>query len=52
MPPGAERLAELHRVVQLLRGAKEADLVEKRRKAVAFLLGEYQRFVRDNPWLA
>lgn len=50
MPPGSERLAELHTVVQRLRGATEPDLVEKRRKAVAFLLGEYQRFLRDNPW--
>src|SRR5438552_2394320 len=50
MPPGSERLAELHTVVQRLRGAHEPELVEKRRKAVAFLLGEYQRFLRDNPW--
>src|SRR5882672_2206685 len=38
MPPGSERLAELHTVVQRLRGATEPDLVDKRRKAVAFLL--------------
>ena len=50
MPPGSERLAELHAVVQRLRGATDPELVEKRRKAVAFLLGEYQRFLRDNPW--
>ena len=49
--PGAERLLELHTVVSHLRGATEPDLVEKRRKAVAFLLGEYQRVLRDNPWL-
>jgi hypothetical protein len=51
MPPGSGRLVELHNVVQLLRGATEPDAVEKRRKAVAFLLGEYQRYVRDNPWM-
>jgi hypothetical protein len=50
MPPGCERLAELHKVVQLLRGAQEPLLAEKRRKAVAFLLAEYQRYLRDNPW--
>lgn len=50
MPPGAERLAELHNIVSLLRGAEDPQLQEKRRKAVAFLLGEYQRFLRDNPW--
>lgn len=52
MPPGSERLVELHTVVQRLRGATEPDLVEMRRKAVAFLLGEYQRYLRDNPWPA
>jgi hypothetical protein len=49
-PPGADRLVELHSVVQMLRGATDPDLLEQRRKAVAFLLGEYQRYLRDNPW--
>lgn len=49
-PPGTDRLRELHGVVQMLRGADDPDLVEKRRKAMAFLLAEYQRFLRDNPW--
>lgn len=49
-PPGVERLQELHGIVQMLRGAAEPELVEKRRKAMAFLLAEYQRFLRDNPW--
>lgn len=49
-PPGVDRLRELHGVVQLLRGADEPELVERRRKAMAFLLAEYQRFLRDNPW--
>lgn len=47
---GTERLAELHTVLQHLRGSPEADVGEKRRKAVHFLLGEYQRVLRDNPW--
>lgn len=51
LPPGAHRLVELHGVVQMLRGATDPELLEKRRKAVAFLLGEYQNFLRDNPWL-
>lgn len=49
-PPGADRMIELHGVVQMLRGATDANLLEQRRKAVAFLLGEYQRYLRDNPW--
>lgn len=49
-PPGTARLCELHHVVQMLRGAAEPEQVEKRRKAMAFLLAEYQRFLRDNPW--
>jgi hypothetical protein len=52
MPPGSDRLVELHGVVQMLRGATDPDLLEQRRKAVAFLLGEYQRFLRDNPWVS
>ena len=48
--PGTERLAELHTVLQHLRGSEEADVVERRRKAVHFLLAEYQRYLRDNPW--
>lgn len=51
MPPGSERLVELHGVVQMLRGATDPDLLEQRRKAVAFLLGEYQRYIRDNAWM-
>lgn len=51
MPPGAERIAELHAIVQLLRGGEHPEQAEKRRKAVAFLLAEYQRFLRDNPWV-
>ena len=47
---GTERLAELHTVLQHLRGSDDPDIVEKRRKAVHFLLAEYQRYLRDNPW--
>lgn len=50
MPPGSERLAELHNIVHLLRGATEPEQAEKRRKAIHFLLAEYQRYLRDNPW--
>ena len=50
MPPGAERVAELHGILRHLRGAEAPDIAEQRRKAVAFLLAEYQRFLRDNPW--
>lgn len=50
MPTGAERLAELHHIVHLLRGAEDPELAEKRRKAVHFLLAEYQAYLRDNPW--
>lgn len=50
MPPGSERLCELHGILQMLRGATEPEAVERRRKAAGFLLGEYQRFLRDNPW--
>lgn len=49
--PGTQRLAELHAVLQRLRGSNEADVVEQRRKAVHFLLAEYQRVLRDSPWL-
>lgn len=49
-PPGAERIAELHSILQHMRGSEDPELPEKRRKAVAFLLAEYQRFLRDNPW--
>ena len=47
---GTERLAELHAVLQHLRGSAEPDVAERRRKAVHFLLAEYQRVLRDNPW--
>lgn len=50
MPPGAERLAELHGILTALRGSTEPDVADRRRKAVAFLLAEYQKFLRDNPW--
>lgn len=49
-PPGSDRLHELHNVVQALRGATDAEQAETRRKAMAFLLAEYQKFLRDNPW--
>ena len=50
-PPGSERVQQLHAILQAMRGAGEdPELPEKRRKAVAFLLAEYQRFLRDNPW--
>lgn len=49
-PPGSERLTQLHAVLQAMRGRDDPDLPEKRRKAVGFLLAEYQRFLRDNPW--
>lgn len=47
---GTERLAELHSILQHLRGSEDPDVPEKRRKAVHFLLAEYQRVLRDNPW--
>lgn len=50
LPAGAERLSELHNIVHLLRGNPDPELAEKRRKAVHFLLAEYQRYLRDNPW--
>lgn len=49
-PPGSERLQQLHTILQAMRGAEEPEAVEKRRKALGFLLAEYQRFLRDNPW--
>lgn len=49
--PGTERLAELHAVLQHLRGSADPDVAEKRRKVVHFLLAEYQRVLRDRPWL-
>lgn len=49
-PAGAERVTELHAVLTHLRGSDDPDVADKRRKAVAFLLAEYQRFLRDNPW--
>lgn len=48
--PGTERLAELHAVLQHLRGSDDSDVAERRRKAVHFLLAEYQRVLRDSPW--
>jgi hypothetical protein len=47
---GTERLAELHNILQHLRGSDDPEVAEKRRKAVHFLLAEYQRVLRDNPW--
>lgn len=49
-PPGSERVQELHTILAAMRGGDDPELPEKRRKAVAFLLAEYQRFLRDNPW--
>jgi hypothetical protein len=49
--PGTERLAELHTVLQHLRGSADPEVAEKRRKAVHFLLAEYQRVLRDSPWM-
>ncbi|GEM_PF-5087903 len=49
-PPGGERVAEIHAVLSHLRGNDDPSTVEQRRKAVAFLLAEYQAFLRDNPW--
>lgn len=48
--PGSERIVELHAVLDRLRGLDAPDVAEQRRKAVAFLLAEYQRYLRDNPW--
>lgn len=48
--PGTDRLAELHAVLSHLRGSDDPEVAERRRKAVHFLLAEYQRFLRDNPW--
>lgn len=50
--PGTERLAELLAVLNHLRGSDDPEIVENRRKAVHFLLAEYQRYLRDNPWSA
>lgn len=50
IPPGAERIGELHNILAHMRGSTDPDVAEKRRKVVAFLLAEYQRFLRDNPW--
>lgn len=47
---GTERLAELHAVIAHLRGNDDPEIVEKRRKALHFMLAEYQRVLRDNPW--
>ncbi|HEX2021831.1 MAG TPA: hypothetical protein VHH36_03910 [Candidatus Thermoplasmatota archaeon] len=49
-PPGADRLAQLHAILQAMRAEDGPEVAEQRRKAVAFLLAEYQRFLRDNPW--
>ena len=48
--PGTERLAELHGILSHLRGSADAEVAERRRKAVHFLLAEYQKVLRDNPW--
>lgn len=48
--PGTQRLAELHTVIGHLRGASEPEDIERRRKALHFLLAEYQRVLRDAPW--
>lgn len=48
--PGTDRLAELHGILSHLRGSEDPDVAEKRRKAVHFLLAEYQKYLRDNPW--
>ncbi|MHB8605545.1 MAG: hypothetical protein ACYDCK_09860 [Thermoplasmatota archaeon] len=45
--PGTRRLAELHHVVSTLRGSEEPERVEARRKAVQFMLAEYQNVVRQ-----
>ncbi len=47
-PPGTRRLQEFFHVVMTLRGREE--LAGERRKAVAFLLAEYQNYLRDNPF--
>jgi len=51
-PPGTARLRELHAIVATLQGRADPDLVAARRKAAAFLLAEYQAYLRDNPWAA
>lgn len=47
-PPGTRRLLEFHHVVMTLRGRE--DMAEERRKAVQYLLAEYQHYLRDNPF--
>lgn len=47
-PPGTRRLIGLYEIVNTLRGRQGVD--EDRRKAVHFLLAEYQAWLRDNPW--
>lgn len=49
-PPGTRRLQEFFHVVMTIRGREE--LAEDRRKAVAYLLAEYQHYLRDNPFTA
>ena len=49
-PPGSDRIVELHAVLRRLRGQPETEVGEQRRKAIAFLLAEYQCYLRDNPW--
>ncbi|HVL49033.1 MAG TPA: hypothetical protein VM889_10790 [Candidatus Thermoplasmatota archaeon] len=49
-PPGTRRLTELHNIVSTLRGREGS--ADDRRKAVHFMLAEYQAYLRDNPFVA
>lgn len=49
-PPGTRTLRELFHVVMTLRGRD--DVAADRRKAVAFLLAEYQHYLRDNSFVS
>lgn len=48
--PGTQRLASFWHIVMVTRGRD--DLAEDRRKAVAYLVAEYQNYLRDNPFVS
>lgn len=50
--PGTDRIRELHTIIETLKGRSDPDVVQQRRKAAAFLLAEFQAFLRDNPWVS
>lgn len=50
--PGTARIGQLQAIVSALRGRADAEGAEQRRKAAAFLLAEFQAYLRDYPWVA